>query len=158
VDLQKYRTLFVDEATDHLAEMAGAIVALQTDGESHAEAVDTLFRMTHSIKGMAASLDYTSVSTLAHRLEDWLEPWRKKGAFPEAALPLVSEVVRAMEAMVAVVEKTGDAPPPRDDLIARLAEPTDALALPAEGERPASKKDRKYRRRRFRAPFACAPR
>src|SRR5688572_26077557 len=101
--------------------MAGAIVALQSEGESHSEAVDTLFRMTHSIKGMAASLDYTSVSTLAHRLEDWLEPARRRGTLPDAALPIVSDVVRGLEAMVAVVERSGEAPPPRDDLIARLA-------------------------------------
>ena len=75
MDLEKYRRLFVDEATDHLGEMARALATLEGGGSSR-EAIDTLFRMAHSIKGMAASLDYSSAATLAHRLEDWMEPLR----------------------------------------------------------------------------------
>ena len=102
MNLEKYRRLFVDEATDHLVEMSRALTVLaegRRAGE-RAEAVDTLFRMTHSIKGMAASLDYDSVSLLAHRLEDWLEPFRGEPSLPRAGLGLLYEAVRALEEMV----------------------------------------------------------
>ena len=70
MDLEKYRLLFVDDATEHLVEMSRALCVLGEGGrpEERAEAIDTLFRMTHSIKGMAASLDYDAASSLAHGL------------------------------------------------------------------------------------------
>ena len=105
MDLEKYRTLFVDETTDHLAEMSRALAAVERGDEDASDegAIDTLFRMAHSIKGMAASLDYDAVSALAHRLEDWLEPVRSSGAMPEDGVQLVYEIIGALESMVAVV-------------------------------------------------------
>ena len=86
MDIEKYRRLFVEEATDHLAEMASALASLESREGGDAEAaIDTLFRMAHSIKGMASSLDYDSVASVAHRLEDWLEPMREAGVLPARA-------------------------------------------------------------------------
>ena len=109
MDLEKYRRLFVDEATDHLVEMSRALALLGEDtaAEARADAIDTLFCMAHSIKGMAASLDYDAVSTLAHRLEDWLEPLRSGSALSEHGLPLLFESVRALEEMVGIVDESG---------------------------------------------------
>ena len=149
MDLNKYRALFVDEAADHLTEMSRALSALESDGSDTREAVDTLFRMTHSIKGMAASLDYLSVSTLAHKLEDWLEPMRREGRIPEGCLGLIYDVVQALEQMVAIVDGTGDAPPSRDDLLARLAEPVESTPR-VPGVRDSTKKARASLRPRSR--------
>jgi two-component system chemotaxis sensor kinase CheA len=123
LDLEKYRNLFVDETTDHLDEMARALVRVERGDpdESDESAIDTLFRMAHSIKGMAASLDYEVVSELAHKLEDWLESARTGGALPEGGVQLVYEIIGAFEQMVAVVAGGEQLPAPRDDLIARLA-------------------------------------
>jgi two-component system chemotaxis sensor kinase CheA len=125
VDLEKYRLLFVDEATEHLVEMSRALCVLGEGGrpEERGEAIDTLFRMTHSIKGMAASLDYDAASSLAHGLEDWLQPLRSEGTLPEDGMPLLYEAVRALEQMVTVVSEEGSPPRPREDLLARLGEP-----------------------------------
>ena len=123
MNLEKYRTLFVDESSEHLQEMTRALSALSAGDEPPAEAIDTLFRMAHSIKGMAASLDYGAASTLAHRLEDWMEPLRSGSAPVEpAGLALVAEAIAALEEMVACVDETGAAPQPREDLCARLSE------------------------------------
>jgi two-component system chemotaxis sensor kinase CheA len=153
LNLDKYRSLFVEEATEHLGEMSRALVALEKreSTEESLEAVDTLFRMAHSIKGMAASLDYASVSTLAHRLEDWLEPLRRSADFPPAAFDVLYEVLRALESMVSEIAGTGRAPAPRDDLVEALARPP-AEWRPA-GETAASAPAR----RRVPAPAAPAP-
>jgi two-component system chemotaxis sensor kinase CheA len=164
VDLEKYRTLFVDETTDHLAEMAGALADLERrDAATSAEeAVDTLFRMAHSIKGMAASLDYLAVSSLAHRLEDWLEPARKGMPIPADGIQLVYEVMGALEQMVQGVASAGEVPAPRDDLIARLgSDPSAALsadrAAPLEVERRLSKKAPRHGRLSRCRRYASAP-
>ena len=137
MDLEKYRTLFVDETTDHLAEMSRALAAVERGDEDASDegAIDTLFRMAHSIKGMAASLDYDAVSALAHRLEDWLEPVRSSGAMPEDGVQLVYEIIGALESMVAVVG-ADEVPSPRYDLISRLAGDAPAEAPPEDAARP----------------------
>jgi two-component system chemotaxis sensor kinase CheA len=117
--------------------MTRALTALSAGDEPAAEAIDTLFRMAHSIKGMAASLDYDAASTLAHRLEDFMEPLRA-GATPvePAGLALVAEAIAALEEMVACVDETGAAPQPREDLCARLSEPHAPSPEDRAGTRP----------------------
>jgi two-component system chemotaxis sensor kinase CheA len=55
VDFAKYRNLFLEEATEHLAEIGQALLTLEKDPRA-AEALDLVFRMVHSMKGMGASL------------------------------------------------------------------------------------------------------
>lgn len=110
MDLAKYRTLFLEEATEHLAEMSRALLALEKDA-AQTEAIDLVFRMAHSIKGMAASLDYGSISELAHRLEDRMERVRQAGRVDGADdLPLLFRALDRLEGMVGAVRE--DVPPP----------------------------------------------
>jgi two-component system chemotaxis sensor kinase CheA len=125
VNLEKYRALFIEEATDHLAEMGQALVALEKKaGTPDAiEPIDTLFRMAHSVKGMAAALSYDPVSDLAHSLEGWMEPLRGQERLPDGAIPLLFDIVRGLEAMIAQVSRTGESPDPRSDLLRLLEAP-----------------------------------
>jgi two-component system chemotaxis sensor kinase CheA len=141
LDLEKYRTLFVNEASDHLVEMGGALVTLEggATGAAADEAVDLLFRMAHSIKGMAASLEYDSVAALAHALEDCLEPLRRGGGLDALLLRLATEAMHALQEMVAVVEATGAPPPPRAQLVEWLRQPSSAQAQrPAPSRAPSA--------------------
>ncbi|HXZ84787.1 MAG TPA: Hpt domain-containing protein [Myxococcota bacterium] len=159
MNLEKYRTLFVDEASDHLQEMVRALAALSAGDEPATEAVDTLFRMAHSIKGMAASLDYGAASSLAHRLEDWMEPLRAGAPVDPPGLALVAEAIAALEEMVTHVDATGGAPAPRPDLIERLAAPrAPAAADSAPAPAPLKKKLERPPHRRCRARSAFARR
>ena len=121
--------------------MARALAALSAGDEPAAEAVDTLFRMAHSIKGMAASLDYGAASALAHKLEDWMEPLRAGSAIDAEGLALVAEAIAALEEMVACVDERGEAPASREDLIARLSAPhAPAESAPLAAAAPPLKK------------------
>ena len=168
MDLEKYRVLFVEESIEHLAEMSNALAELERRESGDPEqAVDCLFRMAHSIKGMASSLEYDSVATLAHELEDWLEPCRSAGVLPDEALPILYEVVGFLESMIAQVAETGSPPELRHDIRQMIAQPLQLEAAPASNPHQsepgpeagsASKKARWPRRRACRAPSASAPR
>jgi len=137
--------------------MGRALAALSAGDEPIESAVDTLFRMAHSIKGMAASLDYDSVSSLAHRLEDWMEPLRAGADFDRSQLGLLAEAIAALEEMVACVDETGVPPAARDDLLARLAQKREAEGSDASDPGLKKKLPRPQRRRSL-ARFAFARR
>ncbi len=137
--------------------MGRALAALSAGDEPVESAVDTLFRMAHSIKGMAASLDYDAVSSLAHRLEDWMEPLRTGADFDRSQLDLLAEAIAALEEMVACVDEAGDPPVAREDLLARLAQKredarADAASIGLKKKLP------RPRRRRSLVRFAFARR
>ncbi len=121
MDLAKYRALFLEEATEHLAEMSRACLALEKD-PTNGEAIDLVFRLAHSIKGMAASLDYDGVTRLAHRLEDRIAVFRAQGRVdvPEGA-SLLFRGLESLERMVAVLRTDATCPPADEALLEALA-------------------------------------
>jgi two-component system chemotaxis sensor kinase CheA len=119
LDLAKYRTLFLEEATDHLSEMSRALLLLEKDAED-ADAIDLVFRMAHSIKGMAGSLGYDSVTEVSHVLEDRMDECRAAGCVEGASLALLFRGLEGLERMVEIVRKSGTGPPPDPELLAGL--------------------------------------
>jgi len=71
MDQSRYAELFRAEAREHLAELDATLLACERDGD--AAHVATLFRSTHTIKGMAAAMRYGVVERIAHALETLLE-------------------------------------------------------------------------------------
>lgn len=78
--MSKYLGLFVQEATEHLEGFGHDLVELEKSGH-RPESVDSLFRHAHSVKGMAASMGFDAIATLAHRAEDLVALLRSR---PEA--------------------------------------------------------------------------
>ena len=128
--MAKYRTLFLEEAAEHLAEIGQALLELEKDASS-VESIDTIFRMAHSIKSMAASLGYDSVTEVAHALEDHMEGIRSEGRIAGGdALGLLFRGLEALEQMVAIVSETGESPPERADLVRELSDMTEETQAP----------------------------
>jgi two-component system chemotaxis sensor kinase CheA len=133
--MAKYRAVFVEEATEHLADISRALLELEKDA-GRSEAIDQIFRMAHSIKGMAASLEYGTVTELAHRLEDRMQAIRAAGRVPGGdELSLLFRGLAGLERMVAVVRDTAQAPPADPELVRALTAP-----LPGAGEPEPKKK------------------
>jgi len=134
MDMAKYRQVFIEESTEHLAEMSSALLRLEKNLADH-DAIDLVFRMAHSIKGMAASLEYDSITQVSHGLEDRMQEIRKAGrvADPEE-LGLLFRGLDCLESMVTAVRTTGQLPPPDPALAAvltnRLDQPSPQAASP----------------------------
>ena len=135
LDMAKYRAVFVEEATEHLADISRALLELEKDA-GRTDAIDQVFRMAHSIKGMAASLEYPAVIELAHRLEDRMQAIRSAGRVPGGdELSLLFRGLAGLEHMVALVRDTAQSPPAEPELVRALRTP-----LAAAGFEPDSKK------------------
>jgi two-component system chemotaxis sensor kinase CheA len=113
LDLAKYRAVFIEEATEHLSDMSTALLALEKSADD-ADAIDVMFRMAHGIKGMAASLEYQSITSVAHRLEDRMMAIRAAGIAGGSDLAVLFHGLDALEGLVAEVRQSGEAPPGDD--------------------------------------------
>ena len=137
MDLNKYRNLFLEEAAEQLGEMSRGLLELEKSPAS-SESIEVIFRMAHSIKSMAASLGYESITELAHRLEDRMEGIRSAGAVGSAEeTALLFRGLEALERMVDGVRQTGEAPAADPDLVKALAS---GGGQSLDGGSPASKK------------------
>ncbi len=134
LDLAKYRNLFLEEGSEHLAELARALLELEKDARSP-EAIDVAFRMAHSIKGMASSLGYDSIAEVAHRFEDRMARYRSAGRVDASGVGVLFQGLDALERMFGRVRESGEAPPPDPALATALAAPDAGSALEGEPEK-----------------------
>jgi two-component system chemotaxis sensor kinase CheA len=121
MDMAKYRQVFVEESTEHLAEMSSALLELEKN-LACGESIDLIFRMAHSIKGMAASLEYESITQVAHALEDRMQVIRRLGRVADSEeLGVLFRGLETLESMVDSVRDAGQLPPADPALAAVLA-------------------------------------
>lgn len=155
MDMAKYRNLFVEEATENLAELSRALLALEKTPDC-GESIDLAFRMAHSIKGMAGSLEFDSIAELAHRLEDLMDAARSAGRLEAGeALDTLFRGLAELERMVAAVRDTGEPPPPAGQGEPEGSARAEAPAAPTEGEPPKKVPGRRTGPPR---PSGCPPR
>ena len=138
MDRDKYRRLFIDEAKEGLALITNELVAVEkaqgaaragggaVDHDVVATAdglkarFDGVFRSAHSLKGMAAAMNYHRFANLAHRLEDLADLGRQGQALPAEAYDLLLAGVDVLDGCVTRVEE-GDEDPDTGDLPIRVA-------------------------------------
>ncbi len=71
IDLSKYKEIFRSETREYLSQLNQYIIALEKEPHKR-ETLDAIFRNYHTIKGMAGTMGYKLIETLAHSLEDLL--------------------------------------------------------------------------------------
>lgn len=88
--MERYRTLFLDESLKHLQAVEERMLS---PAPFDRPAVDAVFREMHSLKGMAASMGYSAMASLSHRIEDLLDRWRRAaGDLPDTVRDLCLRV------------------------------------------------------------------
>ena len=76
---------FLVESEEGLDVMEQALVQMESS-PSDPELLHTIFRVAHSIKGNATSLELTELAGFAHVVEDLLDVLREQQALPSADL------------------------------------------------------------------------
>ncbi|MDR3781772.1 MAG: chemotaxis protein CheA [Candidatus Nitrosotalea sp.] len=72
----KYRELFVQEALEHVENLSQNLLKYEEDPNSK-ELVDNLFRSAHSLKGMAATMDYNQILEICKSIEEIFDRFRQ---------------------------------------------------------------------------------
>ncbi len=128
---------FVVESREHLANIETQILTLERD-PCDAEALNSVFRGFHTIKGLAGFLELWEVQRLAHEVETVLDRARNsEWTINPAGIDVILESADYLRNWLLHVEATlqnrASAPPRRNDpLLARIA------ALSVEPETPST--------------------
>ncbi|MDX9916880.1 MAG: chemotaxis protein CheA [Gudongella sp.] len=70
-----YKDVFLEESSEYLQMMNEGILMLERNPFDD-DALGNVFRAAHTLKGMAATMGYETMSTLTHKLENVLEMFR----------------------------------------------------------------------------------
>jgi len=75
MDTGKYLEIFLEEATENLQNLNQSLLELENNPEEEA-IINNIFRIAHTLKGMSATMGFTKVSKLTHKMEDVLQEVR----------------------------------------------------------------------------------
>ncbi len=84
IDMSEYKDLFLSESQEHLQAMNQHLLALEQRPDNE-EAMNSVFRAAHTLKGMASTMGYEQMAQLAHALEDLLDAVRQHRLMPSPA-------------------------------------------------------------------------
>ena len=97
---------FYAEAVDHLQQIEAALLALDQQPDDP-EALNSIFRSFHTIKGNAGFLGLVPMQTLAHEVESLLDLARNHKLRLTAVI--ITEILRSRDALAALTQQVGRA-------------------------------------------------
>jgi two-component system chemotaxis sensor kinase CheA len=104
----EYVELFLAEARENLETLNTAIVGVEAD-PSDREKLDAVFRVAHSVKGMAATMGYEPIAHLTHAMEDVFALLRERsGGLQREAVDVLFECMDMLSTMVGEVAEHGE--------------------------------------------------
>ena len=71
----EYLGVFIDESREAIQRMNDILLEVEQDPENM-EAINELFRILHTLKGMAGTMEFNTMMTLCHRMENVLDEIR----------------------------------------------------------------------------------
>jgi two-component system chemotaxis sensor kinase CheA len=105
-DNRELLTEFLGEAMDHLQQIEAALLALDHEPENP-EALNSIFRSFHTIKGNAGFLGLVPMQTLAHEVESLLDLARNHKLRLNAAI--ITEILHSRDALSALTQQVAAA-------------------------------------------------
>ncbi len=103
--MSEYKDMFVEEAREHLQTLNQTLVDFEEDPKN-ADALNQIFRAAHTLKGMAAAMNYDKIQKLSHKTEDTLDLVRNNQI--EVSTDLVDLVFDCFDGLETMVEDIAD--------------------------------------------------
>ena len=89
-DMSKYRDAFLGEAKEHVSSMEKALLKLEKE-PARADSLNAVFHAAHTLKSMAATMEYDQMATLCHAIEDVLDAIRNGKVGPDRCIDQLLE-------------------------------------------------------------------
>lgn len=121
LDFNQYIDLFVEETKEHLQIMNEALLELEKD-ITNRSLIDEIFRVAHTLKGMAGTMGFNNISNLTHEMENVLQEIRNNTIkLNEDIIDIIFECFDVLEYSVNFIAVNGEeGEDNHEDLINRL--------------------------------------
>lgn len=89
MDTSQYMNMFLEESMDNLHTLNESLLELEKN-PNDVDKINEIFRVAHTIKGMAATMGFNDIAELTHKMEDVLSKFR------DGQLNVTQEVVTVL--------------------------------------------------------------
>jgi len=107
MDMSQYLNIFVEESRENLQDLNTSLLELEKD-PGNISILNEIFRVAHTLKGMAGTMGYTHMQNLTHKMEDVLDALRNERIRVTAdVVDVLFKCLDALESYVDTVSETG---------------------------------------------------
>lgn len=122
MDTSQYMSMFLEESLDNLQTLNESLLELEQNPDD-TDKVNSIFRVAHTIKGMAATMGFTDIAELTHKMEDVLAEFREgELKVTQDVVTVLFDCLDTLERMVDNVQEGSDEKVDIDDVIKALAD------------------------------------
>ncbi|NFL35691.1 chemotaxis protein CheA [Clostridium botulinum] len=108
MDTSQYMTMFLEESLDNLQTLNESLLDLEQNPEDN-DKVNEIFRVAHTIKGMAATMGFNDVAELTHKMEDVLAKFRDGGLkVTQEVVTVLFDCLDTLERMIDNIQSSSD--------------------------------------------------
>lgn len=108
MDVSQYMGMFLEESMENLQTLNEALLDLEQNPKNK-EKLNEIFRVAHTIKGMAATMGFSDIAELTHKMEDVLSEFREgKLEVTSNVVTILFECLDTLERMVSNIEQGSD--------------------------------------------------
>ncbi|ADL51437.1 chemotaxis protein CheA [Clostridium cellulovorans] len=122
MDTAQYLSMFLEESMDNLQTLNESLLLLEQEPEN-IDKVNEIFRVAHTIKGMAATMGYSRMSELTHKMEDVLSKFREGDLkVSQQVVTVLFKCLDTLEQMVDGITESGSEDVEIEGIIKELEE------------------------------------
>jgi len=102
MDMNQYLDVFVEESKEHLQNLNTSLLELEKD-PNNITVLNEIFRVAHTLKGMAGTMGFSRMTRLTHDMENVLDALRSKKI--EADMTVVDTLFKCFDALEGYVNE-----------------------------------------------------
>ena len=122
MDTSQYMSMFLEESLDNLQTLNESLLELEQNPED-IDKVNEIFRVAHTIKGMAATMGFNDLAELTHKMEDVLSEFREgELSVTQDVVTVLFDCLDTLEKMVDLVQEGSDEKVDIEGIMAKLAD------------------------------------
>lgn len=108
MDTSQYMTMFLEESMENLQTLNESLLELEKSPED-VDTLNKIFRVAHTIKGMAATMGFNDIADLTHSMEDVLSEFRDgKMKVTQNVVTVLFDCLDTLEKMINIIEEGSD--------------------------------------------------
>lgn len=120
MDTSQYLSLFLEESKENINNLNQSMLELEKDPEN-IELIGAIFRYSHTLKGMSATMGFNSISKLTHSMENILDKLRNKELRVSTELiTVLFECVDTLEKMIDNISSSNDEKIDTSEIVGKL--------------------------------------